>query len=55
MAHRGAQQWAGFGQIWQNALDRNDVLWCVPLSMELMTAVGVFSLPFGCMAMNCQA
>ena len=40
-----------FGQIWANALDRNDTL-CVPLSIELMIAAGTFVLPFGCMTMD---
>ena len=38
--------WAGFGQIWQNRLDRSDVLWCVPLCTELMSATGMFNLAF---------
>ena len=47
--------WAGFEKIYQNALDRNDKLWCVVLSMELVIDVGTFYLPCGCLAMDWQA
>ena len=38
----------------KNTLDRNDILGCVPLSMELVIADGVFHLPFGCITMDWQ-
>ena len=40
------------GTFGKNAQDRNDTLWVVHLSMELMIAAVVFHLPFGCMAMD---
>ena len=36
------------GRFGKNTQDRNDTLWCVPLSMELMTGAGTFHLPCGC-------
>ena len=45
-------RWASFGQIWQNALNGNDTLWYVPLSMELMIGADLFHLPGGCMAVK---
>ena len=44
--------WADTGK---NARGRNETLWCVPLSMELIVAAGMFHLPCGCMAMDWQA
>ena len=43
--------WAGFGQIWQNAEDRNDALQCAPLPTGLVSVAGMLGLPCGCMAM----
>ena len=43
------------GRLGKIALDRNDTSWCVPLSMELMIAAGLFHLPCGCMATDQQA
>ena len=44
-----------FGRFGKNAQDRNDALWCVPLSMELMIGGGMFYLAFECAAMDQQA
>ena len=40
------------GRFHKNALDRNDAFWCVPLSMELMIAAGMFHLACGGMALD---
>ena len=40
------------GRFGRTALVENDVLWCVPLSMELMIAAGMFHLSYSCMAMD---
>ena len=43
------------GTFSRSAQDRNDALWCVPLSTELMIAAGMFHLPCGCIAVDWQA
>ena len=43
------------GRFGKNALDGNDALWSVPLSMELMVAASMLHLSCGCMSMDCQA
>ena len=40
------------GRFGKHALDGNDALGCVPLSIELIIAAGTFHLPCGCVAMD---
>ena len=44
-----------FGRFGENAQDINDLLWCEPLSMELVITAVMFPLPFGCIAIDWQA
>ena len=43
------------GRFGKNALGGSDTLWCVPLSIELIIAAGMFNLPCGCITMDWQA
>ena len=52
--HTASTGLANFEQIWQSTLDGNDVLWCVPLSMELVIAADGLDAPFRCVAVNWQ-
>ena len=38
--------WLVLGRFGKNTQDRNDTLWCVPLSVELMIVTDMFHLPF---------
>ena len=40
------------GRFSRNTLNRNGILWCVPLVMEMTIGAGMFHLSCGCVAMD---
>ena len=43
------------GTFSRSAQDKNNRLWCVPLSMELMLGIDMFHLPCECITVDMQA